>query len=244
MKFKPKSASELHAILSTVKSNFKQERFEAFKFKLDRLEQQYLRDLNRMHEELVDLIVEPDSIVVNNDKLHEAGYISYLLQQDPSLFNKIPKGSNVVLNFDTLDWTSIYCICEAQPSLVQYVNFHMIIKMVGRSGSFDKHCEPVVKRFLSLPLQSANAILQNTFDYCTNQSEPKLAAEQKSNTDKAFTIALLGRFLKTLGRHEFAQKYLEWSEQHSLKAKQKSMQRQHDAIQSTVKQAAKDSARN
>lgn len=73
-----------------------------------------------------------NSAVIDQDRLDDSGYISYLLQKYPELYGYEDRKTGKILDFNHLSWYSVLVVCEKHTHLAGHVNL-----LEGRSFTDD-----------------------------------------------------------------------------------------------------------
>lgn len=141
--FKISSLQELQAVASAL--NVVNSEVEELMENAKESHNKHLKTLRKAHKRILDIAERRDQaeidritarsikttiiqfdkksdIEVNPMKVHESGYVSYLLQNHPELYGFVEPNSGVTLNFDQIEWYSVVAVCEKHTHLAEFVN--------------------------------------------------------------------------------------------------------------------------
>lgn len=191
--FKISSFGELKAILDAVDLKPTSE-IEDLVYTAKEAHEKYIKTLRKVHKRILQInanqeqaekdylmarsiqttVVQFDQkldIEIDVFKIHDAGYISYLLQTYPHLYGFVEPNSGVKLDFEQVEWYSVISICDKHAVFAQHVDL-LDSKYKDRLGNLDKE---KVRCFVYMKnVQARKTILMNFIE------KVKLLAKSKS----------------------------------------------------------------
>lgn len=231
--FKISSHSELRAILDALELKPTTE-LEDLVHTAKEAHEKYIKTLRKVHKRILQInsnqeqaekdflmarsiqttIVQFDQkldISIDVFKIHDAGYISYLLQTYPHLYGFVEPNSGVKLDFEQVEWYSVISICDKHAVFAQQVDL-LDSKYKDRLGNLDKE---KVSCFVHMKnVQARKTILMNFIEKVKLLNKSKSAKANLLNkvNDALKGVVVLGEESKEtlflVNEYETALKHL------------------------------------